>query len=83
MQLCICTCTDVFVMMLECKSRLVASFFNACGSVALNAPSVSQYITTKQSSTSSVVIFKRRWGLSPPPLASNHHHHPHLPRIGL
>lgn len=79
MHVCICTCTDVFVTMLEwnIKSRLVAlcsapaSSSHSAREAGVNAPSVSHYITTKQSSTSSVVIFKKR--RAPPP--------PHCPPI--
>lgn len=82
MHVCICTCTDVFVTMLECniKSRLVA-LYSAPASPLHSAGEPAwthhQSLTTSQRNSHLHLqwLYSRRGGVSPP-LASNHHHHP-------
>lgn len=92
MHVCICTCTDVFVTMLEwnIKSRLVAlrsapasSSHSARGgrrectiSLALHHNKTVVYIF-------SGYIQEEAGSPPPPPLSSNHHHHHLHPCIGL
>lgn len=63
MQLCICTCTVVLVMMLECKSRLVAFFFGPPYRTHLQSLD-----TSRQNSHLHLQwLYSRRGGVSPLP----------------